>query len=80
MAMRMPSPLSNCVPGEISLDALAAGAEMLAHHFGVALKTAGGEDHGVGVERSGATISGSGRLMPLTAPSSAITSAFASHS
>ena len=58
VAMRMPSPVSKRVPGEISLMVSAAGPEMRAHHRGVALKSAAGENDGIGIERCRGTVAG----------------------
>ena len=62
----MPSPVLNCVPGEISRMVSAPGAEMRAHHPGVALEAAAGENDGVRRNRRAAGSSAS----PLTPPAS----------
>ena len=47
----MPSPVLKCARGASSGTLSPPGAEMLAHHRGVGLEAAAGEDHGVGGER-----------------------------
>ncbi len=49
--MRMPSPELKCARGASSGTLAAVRAEMLAHHRGVGLEAAAGQDRGVGRER-----------------------------
>ena len=59
------------------LDGFGGGAEMRAHHFGIALKSARGENHGVSVERGRSPVA-DWTAMPLTHWPSAMISPFAS--